>query len=88
MTIVRVALAAALTLGVLAAPLTTDAQQAAKAYRIGVLLPFSPEHPETRATLDIFRQAMRELGYVEGRNIVLEYPIPQSLLSRVDQVIE
>jgi len=44
-----------------------DAQQAAKVYRIGVLstVPVSID-------LEPFRQALRELGYVEGKNIVIE----------------
>jgi putative ABC transport system substrate-binding protein len=33
----------------------------------------SPEHPDNRALDEVFRRAMRELGYVVGRNIVLEY---------------
>jgi putative ABC transport system substrate-binding protein len=66
----------------LAAPLVAEAQQAAKVYRIGMLLTFSPEHPETRASLDQFRQAMRELGYVEGRNIVIEYRSAEGKIER------
>src|SRR5262245_25167098 len=44
------------------------AQQAAKLYRIGIL---SPELPPP-GFLDAFRQGLRELGYVEGRDIALE----------------
>jgi hypothetical protein len=56
------------TLPFLAAPIAAGAQPAAKVYRIGMLLPFSPEHPETRAALDQFRQAVRELGYVAAHH--------------------
>src|SRR6516162_40689 len=31
------------------------------------------ESPEARATLDAFRQGLRERGYVEGQTIVIEY---------------
>jgi hypothetical protein len=46
-------------------PLAAHAQQAAKLYRIGIL---SPELPPP-GFLDAFRQGLRELGYVEGRDI-------------------
>ena len=32
----------------------------------------APEHPEARVLLDVFRQALGDLGYVEGRNFVIE----------------
>jgi putative ABC transport system substrate-binding protein len=56
--------------GALAAPLAAEAQQAAKVARIGLLalnLAAAPHLPEA------FRQGLRDLGYVEGRNIVIEY---------------
>ena len=68
----RVLLITTLALSVLAAPLAAQAQQPAKVSRIGMLWAFSPEHPESRPLLDRFRQALRELGYVEGRNIAIE----------------
>ena len=55
---------------ILAAPLAAEAQQAAKVPRIGYLttsLAASPHLPEA------FRQGLRDLGYVEGRNVVIEY---------------
>ena len=59
-------------LGGLAAawPITGRAQQAAKVARIGYLstnLASSPHQHEA------FRQGLRDLGYVEGRNVVIEY---------------
>jgi putative ABC transport system substrate-binding protein len=60
-----------LVCSLLAAPLGAEAQPAAKVYRIGVLETTSPA---TAATVhDAFRQGLRELGYVEGQNLVLEY---------------
>ena len=56
--------------GLLAAPLAVAAQQAAKVARIGYLatnLVANPHLPEA------FRQGLRDLGYVEGRNVVIEY---------------
>jgi putative tryptophan/tyrosine transport system substrate-binding protein len=60
-----------LTLSLLAAPLATDAQPAGKVYRIGRLSSGSPIGPN--ATLEPFRQGLRELGYIEGQNLVIEY---------------
>jgi len=47
------------------------AQQAKKAARIGLLIPGSQSAFAIR--IDAFRQGLRELGYVEGQNIVVEY---------------
>ena len=55
----------------LAAPLAAEAQPAGKVYRIGVLEPTSMAL--NAANLDAFRQGLRELGYVEGQNLVIEY---------------
>jgi putative tryptophan/tyrosine transport system substrate-binding protein len=57
--------------GLLAAPLAADAQTAGKVYRIGVLEPTSMAL--NAANLEAFRQGLRELGYVEGRNMTIEY---------------
>jgi putative tryptophan/tyrosine transport system substrate-binding protein len=47
-----------------------EAQQSKKVPRIGILSPLSSSADDL---LDAFRQGLRELGYVEGRNIVIEY---------------
>jgi putative ABC transport system substrate-binding protein len=57
--------------GLLAAPLAAEAQPAGKVTRIGVLEPTSMA--SNVANLDAFRQGLRELGYVEGQNFVVEY---------------
>jgi putative ABC transport system substrate-binding protein len=48
-----------------------DAQQSPKVYRIGMLVAGSVTTHGPR--IDAFRQGLRELGYVEGKNIVIEY---------------
>jgi len=53
----------------LAAPLAAEAQQA-KVARIGVLAGNRAAGPHT---LEAFLQGLRDLGYVEGRNVVIEY---------------
>ncbi len=54
-------------------PFAVCAQQPPKVARIGCLVTGSLESPEARAMLDPFRQGLREHGYVEGQNIVIEY---------------
>jgi putative ABC transport system substrate-binding protein len=55
------------TLALFAAPLAAEAQQAGRLYRIGLLLPGGPS-----AQSSTFHQGLRERGYVEGQNLVLE----------------
>jgi putative ABC transport system substrate-binding protein len=62
-------LAAALLL--LAAPLTAEAQPAGKSYRIGYLS--SGSSTVTPHVIEAFRQGLRELGWVEGQNITIDY---------------
>ena len=57
--------------GLLAAPLAACAQQAGKVYRIGILE--SIPAARNAANLDALRKGLRDLGYVEGRNLVIEY---------------
>ena len=58
-------------LGLLVAPLAAEAQPAGKVHRIGVL---STRSSTAAPHLDeAFRQGLRELGWVEGQNIVIEY---------------
>jgi putative ABC transport system substrate-binding protein len=56
--------------GALAAPLAAEAQQAGKTYRVAYLA--ATPRSANQALLGRFQQGMRELGYVEGRNLILE----------------
>jgi len=56
--------------GLLAVPLAAEAQQAAKVPRIGYLAVQPAANPHLH---EAFRQGLRDLGYVEGRNVVTEY---------------
>ena len=58
--------------GLVTAPLAAGAQQAAKAYRLGLLGGSPPNSPGGRRAWEGFFQGMRELGYVEGQNILVE----------------
>src|SRR5438067_10113612 len=53
-----------------AAPLAADGQQAAKVARIGYLANNPATSPYLR---EAFLRGLRDLGYVEGRNLVIEY---------------
>jgi len=59
-----------LVLGLLVGPLQADAQQAKKIPRIGYLSRYSAE--QQKRQLAAFKQGLRELGYAEGKNIVIE----------------
>jgi putative ABC transport system substrate-binding protein len=75
-----VALIAVLAVSLLAAPFAADAQQAAKIARIGYLATnlAAGSHEQ-----EAFRQGLRDLGYVEGRNLVIEYRNAEGKLERL-----
>jgi putative ABC transport system substrate-binding protein len=55
----------------LAAPLAAEAQQAGKVFRIGYLS--TPTRESVEHGLDAFLRKLRELGWVDGQNLVIEY---------------
>ena len=65
----------------LATPLAADAQQATKVSRIGFLA--SGAAAGTAPRLEAFRQGLRDLGYVEGRNIAIEYRWAEGKVERL-----
>jgi putative ABC transport system substrate-binding protein len=65
----------------LALPFPAQAQQAARIPRIGILLP--PSASVISARVEAFRQRLRELGYVEGKNILIEYRSAEGKLERL-----
>src|SRR5690242_874280 len=62
--------AAAIIIGL--AHSAADAQQHSKVPHVGILLPSAP-NTAADTNLEAFLQGLRDLGYVDGRNIVLEY---------------
>jgi putative ABC transport system substrate-binding protein len=53
-------------------PLAVRAQQAGKVFRIGLLAPYTEPTPGGRIDADELRLGLRELGWVEGKNLVIE----------------
>ena len=66
--------------GLLSTPLASRAQQVGKVYRIGILE--SIPAAQNVANLAALRKGLRDLGYVEGQNLIIEY---RSADGRADQ---
>ena len=65
---------------IVAAPFAAGAQQTGKVYRIGFLLGGWPS--DTGGVAEAFRDGLRDLGYIEGRNITIEYRFAEGRLDR------
>jgi putative tryptophan/tyrosine transport system substrate-binding protein len=76
----RRAFISALAGSLLAAPLAAGAQQVGKVWRVGYL---EYAYPTYARDLETFRQRLRELGYVEGRNLVIESRVADSSFERL-----
>ncbi len=61
-----------LAIGILVAAIAVEAQQPAKAPRIGVLLPGNPATAARNPRMQAFYQALRDFGWIEGQNVVFE----------------
>jgi putative ABC transport system substrate-binding protein len=66
---------------ILLTTVSLDAQQPTKIPRIGYLSPNSPSTNPART--EAFRQGLRELGYVEGKNVFIEYRYAEGKLDRL-----
>jgi putative ABC transport system substrate-binding protein len=78
----------ALGISALAAPLACFAQQQSKVWRVGFLLPLSRRYSPQSEVFGPFLRGMSELGYVEGKNLVIEWRFADSKVVRADKVIE
>jgi len=70
-----------LACSLLAAPRASDAQPAAKVHRIGLLSAGGPL--AARANVEVFQQGLRDLDYVEGQNMVIEYRYAEDKVERL-----
>jgi hypothetical protein len=73
---------ALLSLALLATPLAAGAQEAARVYRIGVVAP-GDRPSNTQWHQSTFVQAMREHGYIEGQNLIVERRYAEGRLDRL-----
>src|SRR5919204_878696 len=69
---------------IITAPLAAKAQSPAKAPRIGIL---SPAAEASTPLFEAFRHGLRELGYVEGQNIVLEFRLAAGRAERLRDLV-
>jgi putative ABC transport system substrate-binding protein len=71
--------------GVAAWPLAARAQQAGKAWRVGML--DTTSITLNAANVGAFRAGMQQLGYVEGQNLVIDYRSPDGRLERLPELV-
>src|SRR5262245_18636280 len=76
----------AVTWAILAAPLASDAQQPAQLPRIGYLAFNSAV--TNRPRLSAFRETLRELGWIDGQNIVIETRFADGEFDRLPALID
>jgi putative tryptophan/tyrosine transport system substrate-binding protein len=69
----------------LAQGISAKAQQPKRIPRIGFMVGTSPSIIPDR--IEGFRQGLRELGYVEGKNIIIEYRVAESKVERLPELL-
>src|SRR5438094_8053889 len=79
-----IGLAVVLALSLALVPVAGEAQQATKVTPIGYLS--GPSLSANAARIEAFRQGLRELSYVEGKNIVIEWRSADGKLDRLPEL--
>jgi len=79
----RHGLVIALGCAALCTPLQGFTQQPAKIARVGVLSPVSLTDPAVRANFTVFTDRLRELGYVEGKTLAIEWRSAEGRFDRL-----
>jgi len=73
-------------LGLCAAPLVASAQHAGKVARIGMLLPNAPEIVARSPRIAAFLKGLRDLGWIEGQNLAIEWRFAEGQLGRLAEL--
>ena len=72
----------------LALGVTTEAQQPGKVPRIGFVSARADPTPTTPdSSADALRQGLRNLGYIEGKNLVIEYRYFEGKVDRIPSLV-
>jgi putative tryptophan/tyrosine transport system substrate-binding protein len=70
----------------LAAPLAAEAQQGVMVHRVGILSPGGVPDPSVATAPNLVPMALRELGYVDGRNLVVERRFADGKVDRLPRL--
>jgi putative ABC transport system substrate-binding protein len=73
-------------LGLCAVPLVVSAQHAGKVSRIGLLLPNTSEIVARNPRIAAFLKGLRDLGWIEGQNLVIEWRVAEGQLGRLAEL--
>src|SRR2546423_3732558 len=68
-------------------PLATQAQQAGRMRRVGVLMGYAETDPAAQAQIAALRQELQKLGWEEGRNIRIDVRFPAADTGRVRAIL-
>jgi ABC-type uncharacterized transport system substrate-binding protein len=79
-----IGLVVVLAVGLILVPVVAEAQPAGKVYRIGVFWTATPT--AVARNNEAFTQALRERGYVEGQNVILERRYAEGRVERVGEI--
>ncbi len=81
-----VTLVVTFALGLLAGPLPAEAQQTGKVPRIGFLWPRGDPNAPGRVA-EKFWEALRDVGYIKGKNLVIEYRGAEGKMNRIPSLV-